>query len=178
MVTYLPAATKTAWLSLREFVRGRPWGVLRRFLDGNLAIMHSRRSEASKVLCGVDKFGNKYFEAKDEQDIPHYGRKRWVEYADEVEYDATTVPVEWHPWMHHIQERPPTALSEEEVKEASLPLHPKYELPFEPNLTNTDRRYLNKGQYINRGARPGGSDKWSKSKVELWNPGMAASGTV
>jgi len=176
MASSASSATKTALLSLREFVRGSPLGVLRRFLDGNLAIAHSRRSEASKVLCGVDKFGNKYYEAKEEQDIPHYGRKRWVEYADEVNYEATTVPVEWHPWMHHIHERPPTALSEEEVQEAPLPLHPKYEIPFQPNQTFTERRYLTKGQFINRGARPGGTDKWSKSKVELWNPGTAASG--
>jgi NADH:ubiquinone oxidoreductase subunit len=35
------------------------------------------------------------------------GRHRWVEYADAVDYDASSVPPEWHGWLHHITDHTP-----------------------------------------------------------------------
>jgi NADH:ubiquinone oxidoreductase subunit len=30
------------------------------------------------------------------------GRHRWVDYADTENYNASSVPPEWHGWLHHI----------------------------------------------------------------------------
>ena len=46
--------------------------------------------------------GNRYFE---NLDYPH-GQHRWVEYADIHNYDAASVPPEWHGWMCHMQDAP------------------------------------------------------------------------
>ena len=39
------------------------------------------------------------------------GRHRWVEYADAVDYDASSVPPEWHGWLHHITDHTPEQVS-------------------------------------------------------------------
>uniref|UniRef100_A0A7S2GA95 NADH dehydrogenase [ubiquinone] 1 alpha subcomplex subunit 12 n=2 Tax=Florenciella parvula TaxID=236787 RepID=A0A7S2GA95_9STRA len=51
---------------------------------------------------GTDVNGNQYFE---NLDYPH-GQHRWVEYADIHNYDAASVPPEWHGWMTHMQDAP------------------------------------------------------------------------
>lgn len=55
---------------------------------------------------GEDKYGNKYYE-----DNMHFlGRNRWVQYTAAVgmDYDGSQVPAEWHRWLHHITDEPPT----------------------------------------------------------------------
>jgi NADH dehydrogenase (ubiquinone) 1 alpha subcomplex subunit 12 len=57
-------------------------------------------------LIGVDSNGNKYFEKKDAQ----VGRNRWVVYAggqDWINQNASTVPPEWHGWLHFISDENP-----------------------------------------------------------------------
>ncbi len=52
---------------------------------------------------GTDRFGNAYYESRD--DYMNYGRKRrWVLYAGAP--DPTTVPPEWHGWLHHTADAP------------------------------------------------------------------------
>mmetsp|Transcript_20349 Transcript_20349/g.22610 ORF Transcript_20349/g.22610 Transcript_20349/m.22610 type:complete len:162 (+) Transcript_20349:33-518(+) len=48
---------------------------------------------------GIDNFGNRYYEDKDAVS----GRERWVQYASaNFTMDASTVPAEWHSWLHHV----------------------------------------------------------------------------
>eukprot|EP00622_Pseudochattonella_farcimen_P002054 FR736908.1.p1 GENE.FR736908.1~~FR736908.1.p1 ORF type:complete len:204 (+),score=41.28 FR736908.1:41-613(+) len=53
-------------------------------------------------LVGVDVNGNGYYE---NLDYPH-GQHRWVEYADAHNYDASSIPPEWHGWTTHMQDAP------------------------------------------------------------------------
>ncbi|KAG9292430.1 hypothetical protein G9A89_015300 [Geosiphon pyriformis] len=78
-------------------------------------------------LIGVDQFGNKYFENKEET----YGRDRWVEYNHPSD-DPTSIPPEWHRWIHKITEYPP--------KIENYP-KPIYKATFIPNFTGTPKAY-------------------------------------
>lgn len=49
------------------------------------------------TLMGVDRNGNKYFE---NLEYP-FGQHRWIEYKDIHNYEPTSVPPEWHGWLHH-----------------------------------------------------------------------------
>mmetsp|Transcript_14184 Transcript_14184/g.42903 ORF Transcript_14184/g.42903 Transcript_14184/m.42903 type:complete len:203 (-) Transcript_14184:342-950(-) len=51
---------------------------------------------------GTDKFGNKYFEDRNEV----YGQHRWVEYKDIWNYDAASVPPAWQGWLCHMYDEP------------------------------------------------------------------------
>ena len=51
---------------------------------------------------GEDSNGNKYYENTAYQS----GRHRWVEYADLDNYNASSVPREWHGWLHHADDAP------------------------------------------------------------------------
>lgn len=55
------------------------------------------------TLMGVDRNGNKYYE---NPEYP-YGQHRWVEYADIHNYEPTSIPPEWHGWMHHTTDELP-----------------------------------------------------------------------
>jgi hypothetical protein len=50
------------------------------------------------VLVGEDDFGNRYYEAKDARDSYDGRLRRWVIYKGYAE--ASTVPAEWHGWLH------------------------------------------------------------------------------
>lgn len=78
---------------------------------------------------GEDKFRNRYFEDKTES----YGRDRWVEYIDEVNPDSLKVEPEWHAWLHHNTDDPPS--------EHPLP-KPVYEKPSAGNPTGTSEAYV------------------------------------
>lgn len=53
-------------------------------------------------MVGEDSNGNKYYENTGYQS----GRHRWVEYADLDNYNTTSVPREWHGWLHHVDDEP------------------------------------------------------------------------
>eukprot|EP01111_Echinosteliopsis_oligospora_P017253 TRINITY_DN740_c0_g1_i1.p1 TRINITY_DN740_c0_g1~~TRINITY_DN740_c0_g1_i1.p1 ORF type:complete len:181 (+),score=43.70 TRINITY_DN740_c0_g1_i1:62-544(+) len=82
------------------------------------------------TLVGVDKFGNKYYEDKEES----YLRDRWVEYADKKNYEASHVPPEWHAWIHRISDAPG---SSPEV----ISLTPKYSRNHRFNPSGTSNAY-------------------------------------
>src|SRR3954470_21819144 len=68
-----------------------------------MSLMLRLYSALSGRKIGTDRFGNVYFEAK--RKLPVYGRaRRWVLYAGAAE--ATTVPPEWHAWLHHTTDAP------------------------------------------------------------------------
>ena len=83
------------------------------------------------TLVGVDSFGNKYFE-NNQYFVP---RNRWVEYSEKVglNYNASQIPPEWHRWLAHIAESPPTV--------EKLPRH-SWMLPHQENMTGTSGAYM------------------------------------
>lgn len=103
-------------------------------------------------FIGRDALGNQYFERP--------GRKgwnfsrRWVVYAGEAE--ATTVPPEWHAWLHHLTEQPLPAAE------------PKFwQKPHLPNRTGTPESYRPAGHdYM------GGKRARNTSDYEAWTPGQ------
>lgn len=80
---------------------------------------------------GTDDFGNKYFEN------PYYfvPRNRWVEFNPEkgLDYNASQIPPEWHRWMTHMTEYPPTV---------EKPVHYPWMLPYQENMTGTEHSYF------------------------------------
>jgi NADH:ubiquinone oxidoreductase subunit len=72
---------------------------------------------------GEDQSGNLYYQNAD-------GSRRWVIFNGEAE--ASTVGPEWHGWLHHTWQEPPTV----------APRQPKaWEKPHNPNLTGTNLAY-------------------------------------
>lgn len=97
------------------------------------------------VKVGEDEEGNVYYRSRD-------GRKRWVIFNGEME--ASRVPPDWHGWLHHTYEQPPT--------EAPLS-HKPWEKPHSENLSGTDLAYAPPGS-IRRGAPVARQD------YEAWQP--------
>ena len=104
-------------------------------------------------LVGRDSFGNRYYREKGER----RGRRerRWVIYEGEVE--ASRVPPEWHLWLHHTSDVPPT--------EATRRRWP-WQKPHQPNLTGTPAAYRPPGHALADGRPPRGTDDY-----EPWRPG-------
>jgi NADH:ubiquinone oxidoreductase subunit len=100
------------------------------------------------VLVGQDEFGNRYYQTKD-------GKRRWMIYAGTV--DASRVPPDWHGWLHHTFESPPT--------EAPL-MRKAWELDHQPNLTGTPGAWHPDGSLWSEGRRPPATGDY-----EAWRPG-------
>ncbi len=98
-------------------------------------------------LVGEDEFGNKYYETAD-------GARRWVIYADEAE--ASSVPADWHGWLHRTYDKPPT---EEPLTRRD------WEKPHRPNMTGTDEAYRPKGSILRGGRR-----EESDGDYQAWKP--------
>jgi NADH:ubiquinone oxidoreductase subunit len=97
------------------------------------------------VKVGEDAQGNVFYRSKD-------GRRRWVIYNGEME--ASRIGPDWHGWLHHTWDTPPT--------EAPLPRKP-WEKPHLENLTGTEAAYAPPGS-IRRGAPEPRRD------YEAWTP--------
>jgi NADH:ubiquinone oxidoreductase subunit len=104
------------------------------------------------VRVGEDEQGNTYYE---ERRPSLEGRKRrYVVYNGLVE--ASRVPPDWHGWLHHTIEDPPT----------TAPLKRQaWEKPHEPNYTGTVRAYRPKGSLAR-----GGDRAKAASDYESWTP--------
>ncbi|MCR8723205.1 NADH:ubiquinone oxidoreductase subunit NDUFA12 [Frigidibacter sp. ROC022] len=94
---------------------------------------------------GEDAEGNRFFQTKD-------GKRRWVLYNGEAE--ASRISPEWHGWLHHTWEQPPT--------QSPLP-HKPWEKPHVPNLTGTEAAYVPPGSI--RRAQP-----VVRQDYEAWTP--------
>ncbi|WP_108502219.1 NADH:ubiquinone oxidoreductase subunit NDUFA12 [Paracoccus indicus] len=79
------------------------------------------------VKVGEDGNGNVFYKSKD-------GKRRWVIYDGEAE--ASRVSPEWHGWLHHTWNEPPT--------EVPVP-RKAWERPHQPNLTGTTEAYVPAG---------------------------------
>lgn len=94
---------------------------------------------------GEDAEGNRFYQSKD-------GRRRWVIYNGEAE--ASRVSPDWHGWLHHTWDAPPTA----------QPLLKKpWQKPHQENLTGTALAYVPPGSI----RRP---DPVERRDYEAWAP--------
>jgi NADH:ubiquinone oxidoreductase subunit len=110
-------------------------------------------------LVGTDAAGNRYYRDKRHVALqPGGGRpsreRRWVLYNGAAE--ASRVPPEWHAWLHHTSDTPPSAHA-----------RPRYawEKPHQPNLTGTPAAYRPPGSVFMGGARPRATGDY-----EPWRP--------
>ncbi len=79
------------------------------------------------VKVGEDDQGNRFYQTRD-------GKKRWVIYNGEIE--ASRVSPDWHGWLHHTWNDPPT----------ETPMrHKPWEKPHIENLTGTPLAYAPPG---------------------------------
>jgi NADH:ubiquinone oxidoreductase subunit len=104
------------------------------------------------ALVGEDEQGNKYYQ---ERKASLDGRpRRWVVYNGVAE--ASRVPVDWHGWMHHTFEDPPTV--------APFKLK-SWEKPHQPNQTGTPGAYHPPGSL-----ERGGQRAKATGDYEAWTP--------
>ncbi len=96
---------------------------------------------------GEDAEGNVFYQTAD-------GKRRWVIFNGVAE--ASRIPPDWHGWMHHTYDKPPT--------EAPLPKKP-WEKPHKANLTGSDGAYRPPGSLETPAQRPRVSGDY-----EAWAP--------
>lgn len=112
--------------------------------------------KAKARLVGEDAQGNSYFEeGGDKASFPEGGKRRWVVYHGVAE--GSRIPPEWHGWLHHTWEEPPTV--------DPVPVK-KFEKPHLPNMTGTPLAYRPKGSIAVAG-QPG---EGAKKDYEAWSP--------
>ena len=98
------------------------------------------------VKVGEDDQGNLFYQTSD-------GKKRWVIYNGEME--ASRVSPDWHGWLHHTFDEPPTV--------APL-LRRKWEKDHIPNMTGTPLAYHPPGSLVT------GAAKGVAKDYEAWSP--------
>lgn len=75
---------------------------------GTFKKLYKMRTTKFGKLVGTDQFSNEYYE--NTKDYPA-GQHRWVEYSGDKSFyqvDSSIVPPEWHLWLHHTTDEPPT----------------------------------------------------------------------
>ena len=105
-------------------------------------LLHTRRHG---VRVGEDSQGNVFYQSRD-------GKRRWVIFTGETE--ASRVTPDWHGWLHHTWDTPPT--------EAPLP-HKSWEKPHQENLTGTPLAYAPPGSIRRTVPEP-------RRDYEAWRP--------
>jgi NADH:ubiquinone oxidoreductase subunit len=100
---------------------------------------------------GTDSDGNRYYQERKAR--PGMRRRRWVIYKGAAE--ASSVPPEWHAWLHYNMQEPP--------------LQPKrpwpWQKPHRPNLTGTPQAYRPPGHDYRGGHRAKATGDY-----EPWQP--------
>lgn len=94
---------------------------------------------------GEDDAGNVFYQTDG-------GKRRWVIFNGEAE--ASRVSPDWHGWLHHTWDEPPT---EKPVA------HKSWEKPHQPNLTGTQMAYVPEGSLRRTEPKP-------RSDYEAWAP--------
>ncbi|GBG61669.1 hypothetical protein CBR_g23185 [Chara braunii] len=132
--------------------KAKDQGMLGVLLDGN---MFNTKTRFGGKLMGTDKDGNKYYEKISDT---QFGRHRWVEYSSPM-YNASTVPPEWHGWLHHITDQTPDQIASKA----------HYAEDHKPNLTGQGDEviYHPKGHAMHPNRRT-----WSK--YEPWQPSQGS----
>ena len=94
---------------------------------------------------GEDAQGNVYYQTAG-------GKRRWVIYNSEAE--ASRVPADWHGWLHHTWDAPPT----------DVPLvHKPWERPHVPNLTGGPGAYRPAGSLLR-------AEPVARRDYDAWQP--------
>ncbi len=106
-------------------------------------------SGAKKI--GEDSYGNRYYEGKIRKGYKH--PRRWVVYKGAPE--ASSVPPEWHGWLHHQMADPPSDKA----------MRRSWQKPHQPNLTGTDQAYRPPGHILS-----GGTREKATGDYEAWQP--------
>ncbi len=94
---------------------------------------------------GEDDQGNIFYQTKD-------GKRRWVIFNGEAE--ASRVDPDWHGWLHHTWDEPPTQRPLE---------HKVWEKPHQENLTVTPAAYAPAGSLRRASPAP-------RRDYEAWQP--------
>ncbi|MBI1272741.1 MAG: NADH:ubiquinone oxidoreductase subunit NDUFA12 [Alphaproteobacteria bacterium] len=102
---------------------------------------------------GIDDFGNRYF--KERRAVKGRRERRWVLYTNEPE--ASTVPPEWHGWLHYTLPAPMQESSE---------YHRTWQKPHMPNLTGTQSAYYPPGHSMKGGKRAKATGDYQAWKPE------------
>lgn len=115
-----------------HFFAGNNTAMFKKFNQAALALYIKFIKRAS--LVGKDVFGNTYYEAGGME-----GQERFVLYAGPM--DASTVPADWHGWLHHTTSRCPGNLVNDPdngraMDQREFPKWPWQRHPL-PNLTGT-----------------------------------------
>ncbi len=103
---------------------------------------------------GEDEFGNRYYEARTNKESYDGRKRRWVVFKGYAE--ATKVPPDWHGWLHHTFEEPPTV--------APL-MRRDWEKAYIPNLTGTIEAWRPSGSLARTGERPPATGDY-----QAWRP--------
>jgi len=106
------------------------------------------------VFIGKDELGNSYYEAKDTKDSYDGRKRRYVVYNGYAE--ASKVPPDWHGWLHHTFDEPPTV---EPLKRQS------WERDHIPNMTGTVNAWRPQGSIARSGER-----QKATGDYEAWRP--------
>lgn len=101
---------------------------------------------------GEDALGNVYYSAKARRGYKY--ERRWVLYKGDA--DASSVPPEWHGWLHHQTNAFPSSEN---------PLRRSWQQPPQPNMTGTDQAYVPPGHVLRGSAR----DK-ATGDYQAWTP--------
>ncbi|WP_371417965.1 MULTISPECIES: NADH:ubiquinone oxidoreductase subunit NDUFA12 [unclassified Acidisoma] len=144
--------------------RGNPAPVTNRLLDQRPGIAYMGEMTLATIgylgtrlftslrgrAVGQDSFGNRYFQ---ERGLSRGRRqRRWVLYRGAPE--ASTVPPEWHSWLHYTTDAPLT----------DVPRHP-WQKPHLPNRTGTPFSYRPPGHDYS-----GGTRSRATGDYEAWSP--------
>ena len=105
-------------------------------------------------FIGGDEFGNRYFEARDNKDSYDGRLRRWVIFKGYAE--ASKVSPDWHGWLHHTFDLPPTV--EPLMRRA-------WEKDYLPNLTGTIEALRPSGSLARTGERPAATGDY-----QAWRP--------
>ncbi len=102
---------------------------------------------------GSDEYGNRYYRGKPRKTPRGERERRFVVYAGEPE--ASAVPPEWHAWLRHVTDTPPSP---------DNPLRRPWQRPHMPNPTGTEAAYRPPGHELeggNRAAATGDYEAWT-----------------
>ncbi|CAN6636732.1 NADH dehydrogenase [ubiquinone] 1 alpha subcomplex subunit N7bmp [Trichomonascus vanleenenianus] len=128
---------------IRNFMRVGPKGYLKQ--------MNGMGDCKAGTLVGVDKYGNKFFENEQEDEI--HLRTRWVEYKD-FYGDMSQIEPAWHFWLGYGVNPSPNNAAPEALSKSAVPMPANY-----TNLTGTSGSYM--------------CYSTVKPKIEPWAPKVA-----
>lgn len=103
-------------------------------------------------LVGSDSAGNKYY--KDRRPAKGRRERRWVIYAGAPE--ASSVPADWHGWLHHRTDEPGSSRAAEKRP---------WQKEHVPNLTGTPAAYRPPGHVLK-----GAKREKATGDYEAWRP--------